>query len=115
MLVPHLIAGGLTATSLAALGLCLWRGHRDKDTYLNMWKGVYVAGSLVSACAVVVTGLIFTINLYGPHYSERACARWGAATERETRFIHPTYWSWDCVVRTDEGWVSTSAIVKVDD
>jgi uncharacterized membrane protein len=115
--IPHLIVGGLAVLASGVMILCIWRGHatKEKISYSEFWKMKYVFGWIGAMLLFLVFGSIFIINLWVPIYSEHACVRWGEETDREVRFIHPTYWSWSCTVHTNEGWVSKDAIVKVDD
>lgn len=107
----HVIMGGITTLTVIVVVVCVWRGHATKG---YMWKDRWALGWVPAAVVAVVFGALFTINLMVPRYERGLCTRWGEATERETRFIRPGYWSWDCLVRTSEGWVSTDQIMKVE-
>lgn len=106
-------------TILVGITVWWWRHmagarRRGLDLLLDVSMPISMGGAIIAAAAAIcVVVLVTTPASYG--HAERACARYGTQTERDTKMIRTTFWSWDCVVLTDEGWVSTDAIVKVDD
>lgn len=40
------------------------------------------------------------------------CARYGAITERETKFTKMAWGSWECFVKIDDNWVARSQIIE---
>jgi len=111
--MPHFITGTIFVIFAILTIWFIWKGHTTCRNY--SWKGRWVIGWLVSAAVALAFGFIFVVCLWVPQYSEHACHRWGEETEREVKFIRPTYWQWSCVVHTDEGWVENTNTIKVDD
>lgn len=110
--MPHFITGTIFVIFVILVVWFSWKGHTTKN---YGWKDRYVLGWFASAVVALVFGIIFVVCLWVPHYSEHACYRWGEETEREVKFIRPTYWEWSCVVHTDEGWTNNTNTIKVDD
>ncbi len=77
------------------------------------WIGS-AAISLALLAVGATGGLTLAVNAWA-NYDESVCGAYSDATERVTRFARLNHWEWDCLVQTDDGWVSRDAIVKVDD
>lgn len=107
----------ILAAALVVMLFCLWRGYESgkRAGYMHMWDFQWCIAWVLCAIIVVGAALALSINTLGAHVEETTCGKWGKAVEREVKFIRPSYWSWDCLIQTDEGWVSRDAIIKVDD
>lgn len=53
-----------------------------------------------------ILGLVILLVWADYTSKQKACSLWGIETRRETRFISDIPWYWDCIVKTDSGWVS---------
>lgn len=108
--IINLITGA--SFGLAVIG-AVW-GHFNTDRY-GMWpvvSWVFVGVGLVVGALALVFAVLVPMTA---SYDETVCERYGQASEREVMFERYGFGSWDCLVETDEGWVSTSRITKVDD
>ena len=44
-------------------------------------------------------------------FDHRACTAFSGASNRTTKFVEYTYWSWDCLTPTADGkWISTTLL-----
>lgn len=100
----------------ALMVLFMVLGHRSKrSNHYNMWDSAWVLLAAIAGVVLFIAGLILVINEGTYAVDRTACREFSEAADRDTRFARYTYWSWDCLVETDEGWVSTEQIVKMDD
>lgn len=69
---------------------------------------------LASIAALVSLGITIGVNA-GVRHDETVCTRFGEQTEREVRFARYSYWEWECLVKTGDGWVTRDNIVKFEE
>lgn len=89
-------------------------GTTHKDRY-DMWP---LSSWLLLPFGLLIAafGVLFAVFLpLSASYDESICERYGVVAEREVKFERYGYTSWDCLAETDEGWVSTSRIMKVEE
>lgn len=84
-------------------GMFIW------ESDLALFPFVLGVGGAFTITAVVLIALLV------PRHDQTVCERFADASGRETKFEHYSFWSWECLVETDEGWVSRGNIIKVDD
>src|SRR5690242_9048081 len=96
---------------VVCLALAIWFAYlgytkKEKLYYSVFWKGKHIVGMWGFAILAFTFALIASINTFVPPYSEGRCEYWDEQTGRDTKFIRNGFWSWDCYVQTDEGWVT---------
>lgn len=89
--------------------------YRFINEHAYEWRGPFVLGIVISWVVAGIALVITCIATFVPAYEEGVCEKWGTQVERETRFIRTNFWEWGCYVNTDEGWIGTDKMVKVDD
>jgi hypothetical protein len=64
---------------------------------------IVIGGAVLAFCLIMLGTRQVTI-----HYDRAACHSFATQTERQTKFVTYTYWSWDCLTPTGDGkWIST--------
>lgn len=71
--------------------------------------------AIFTGVGALVVAILICFAFFGPRHDRRVCNEFADVSEREVRFEHYSFWEWECLVRTDEGWVGRDRIVKVDD
>jgi len=62
---------------------------------------------------LVIVG-VWGLNTWGFNSYQSYCARWGQETGRETKFVGEMWKYTDCLVKTQDGWISGSALKSVE-
>jgi hypothetical protein len=66
---------------------------------------------------IVLLGSIFTgANAVTKHFTKVNCVAFSRETGRETRYAEYTYWSFDCLAKTNDGkWLPKDQLREVTD
>lgn len=62
----------------------------------------------------LVAAAIFGVTVLDRSQTSRACVAFEQQTGRETEFMSFTWWTYDCMVRTERGWVGIDAVVGTE-
>lgn len=100
--------------AFVGLGATCWYAHAHLD-HCGMWPGWTWVLAAILGITLLASSITGGIQHYAPQYDERVCARFADESGRETKFARYGFWSWECLVETDGGWVSRDRIIKVDD
>lgn len=104
----------LAAAGAVIAGVSSYFGVKSVRGYMG-WDIGWVLAATLGWLMLLVFGIIAIAVPASASYDETVCRNYGEATNRETQFIHTGFFSWECQVQTDEGWVSTDQIIKVDE
>ena len=64
--------------------------------------------------AFVASIIVLYLGLSGLQYvaDKSSCETWGEGTQREVKFISNYPWYFDCLVKTESGWISASHLYQ---
>jgi cbb3-type cytochrome oxidase subunit 1 len=87
-------------------GLVALAGELDTDT-------LFISAFLAAAATLIVAVIVIIIAVAVP-MDRGSCNRYSAATGRTVAFHRWSYFSWDCMVRTPDGWFPRDEIRSID-
>lgn len=67
-----------------------------------------VAGIIL--ISVILTPLAF-LDYQG---KKSACAEWQVETDRQVKFVSDVPFYWDCLIKTESGWISGSKLEQIE-
>jgi uncharacterized membrane protein len=102
-MIPYLVLFGW---ALVTVGLAALAGEFDSD-------GLFIGAFLAAAVSVVVAVIVVIIAVAVP-MDRGSCNRYSVATGRTVAFHRWSYFSWDCMVRTPDGWFPRDEIRSID-
>jgi hypothetical protein len=89
----------ISAVALVGILVCVW-AYRKYD------NGAPIAiGFMLALVAIGALGPLAWCPLAVRH-DRSACQRFGSATEREVKFARYSFFTWEGLVLTDEGWIA---------
>lgn len=87
-----------TAATLLCVGACAF-------AVLDAHDDLGFAAVLGTLVCIIFWIVALAVVPLAARYSSAKCEQYGIAVDREVTFARYTHWSWDCLVRTDEGMI----------
>lgn len=68
----------------------------------------------VIGCVLLLALIIVPIAFFDYQGKESACAEWQVETNRQVKFVSDLPFYWDCLIKTESGWISGSKLEQIE-
>lgn len=76
------------------------------DSFWSTSNGLLI--KILFSLVIAFSFIFFMINEGMAKVERNSCASWGIETSREVKFIRPSFFYYDCLVNTQDGWISAT-------
>jgi hypothetical protein len=61
---------------------------------------------------LVISFVVMSLMTFDYFTKKKACQKWMIETDRELKFVSDFPFYWDCLIKTDSGWISGSHLYQ---